>query len=104
MENLKKVEDVVKTVLSDHPETRNSDNILYGYVLQNYNPMLLESSVKDYLRYFNDYKVPRFETVARCRRKVQEKNPPLRPTDNVREWRRENETKFFNYAKEYKDE
>ena len=104
MGDLKKLEDVVRNVLIDYPDTRNSDNILYKHILQNYNPMLLNSSVKDYLMYFNDYKVPRFESVARCRRKLQEKNPQLRPTENVRKWREENETKFFNYAKEYIDE
>lgn len=104
MGDLKKIEDVVRNVLAVYPETRNSDNILYGYVIQNYNPALLQASVKDYLRYFNDYRVPRFESVARCRRKLQEKNPQLRADEDVKKWRKENERRYFNYAKEFIDE
>lgn len=102
MADLRKIEEVVRPILEAYPDARNSDNILYGYVIQKYNPMLLNSSVKDYLRYFNDYKVPRFESVARCRRKLQEKNPLLRSAENVREWRKENETSFRNYSREGK--
>lgn len=104
MENLKKIEDVVLRVLEDHPEARNSDNILYSYVIGKYTPDALSQSLGEYLRYFKDLKIPRFESVSRCRRKLQEKHPELRGAEDVKKWRKENETRFFNYAKEYEDE
>ena len=103
MDNLKKVEDVVRSILEAYPETRNSDNILYSYTIANYNPDALHRPLGEYLRYFKDFNIPRFESVARCRRKLQEKNPSLRGAEDVRKWREENETRFFNYAKEYEE-
>lgn len=104
MENIKKVEDVVRGIMECRPEARNSDNILYSFVISEYNPLALKQPLGEYLRYFKDLHIPRFETVARCRRKLQEKNEHLRGAEDVRRWREENETRFFNYAKEYEDE
>ena len=103
MDSLKKVEDVVYRVLEDYPEARNSDNILYSYVISKYNPEALKQTLGEYLRYFKDFNIPRFESVSRCRRKLQEKNPELRGAEDVKKWRKENETRFFNYAKEYEE-
>jgi len=103
MDNIKRVEDVVRRILEKYPEARNSDNILYSYVINSYNPEALSQPLGIYLRYFKDLHIPRFETAARCRRKLQEKNPNLRGSDDVRRWREEHETRFFNYAKEYEE-
>lgn len=100
MESLKKIEEVVTATLTVFPETRNSDNILYDYVVRSYNPEVLSKSLSDFLRYFTDYNIPRFESVARCRRRVQEKYPELKGNEDVRAWRKENDSKFRNYAKE----
>lgn len=97
---LKKIEEVVKEILTKNPVTRNSDNILYVWVLGAYNPDALDVKLSEYLMCFNDLEVPRFESVSRCRRKLQEKFPELRATEDIHKWRKENERAFRKYAKE----
>lgn len=102
MEDLKKIEPVVRMILREIPETRNSDNFLYEYVIQQYNPSALYQPLFTYLESFSELKIPRFESVARIRRKIQENEPELRGVEEVKKWRKENEKKFYNYAKEIK--
>lgn len=104
MGKIKKVENIVRSILEDYPDARNSDNILYELVVSKTNPDVLHMPFKDYLIYFKDYNLPRFETVARCRRKLQEQEPHLRSVEDVRKWRKENETEFRNYARDVKGE
>ena len=96
---LKKIEDVVRMVLTNFPETRNSDNILYAKVIGVYNKKALNAPAVDFFNFFMDLDIPRFESVARCRRKLQEDNIELRATENIHKWRKENEKKFEAYAK-----
>lgn len=98
--SLMHVEQVVRGILEDYPDARNSDNTLYAIVVGKMNPDALHRPLQDYLMYFKDLKIPRFESVARCRRKLQEEEPHLRGVEDVRKWRKENETEFREYAKE----
>ena len=100
MDELRKLEDLVRVILREYPDTRNSDNLLYVYVIGYYNEEALKVPLSEYLMYFSDLKIPRAESVARVRRKLQEDNPELRATESVRKWRKDNERKFEFYAKE----
>lgn len=100
MEDLKTVEGVVRSILVDYPDARNSDNILYSIYVGKVNPDVLHMPVSDYLLHFKDFGLYRFESLARTRRRIQEDEPELRGVEDVRRWRNENEKQFYEYAKE----
>lgn len=100
MDNLKTVESVVRGILIDYPDARNSDNILYSIYVRKAKPEILSLPVVDYLLHFTDFGLYRFESVARTRRRLQEEEPELRGVEDVRKWRKENEKQFYEYAKE----
>lgn len=100
MDDLRNTENIVRAILQDNKDARNSDNILYEAYISKVNPMVLIRPVRDYLLYFADLGIARYETVARIRRKLQESEEELRGVEQVQTWRKENEKEFREYAKE----
>jgi hypothetical protein len=100
MRDIHKLEDVVKDVLESDASTRNSDRQLYFKVCQRLDSGVLEHKLGDVLLSFNNYDMPRFESVSRARRKLQAKFPRLKATDEIKERRLEREIMFEEYAKE----
>ena len=100
MDDLKNTENIVRAILQDNPDARNSDNILYEAYIGKVNPWVLVRPVRDYFLYFSDFGLARFESVSRIRRKLQEEEKELRGVEQVQKWRRENEKEFREYAKE----
>lgn len=100
MENLKTLENEIIKILKKIPEARNSDMILYyEYCLQNWvreYEMWRVFKCSDFRKQKN---VSVFESVSRARRKVQEKYPELRSTEEVENFRKEKEEEFIKYAK-----
>lgn len=101
MENLTALQEAVKSILESGKKYRSSDNLLYLRVLK-LAGVNMDTSIFNFYDHFCDYNVPRFESVARARRKVQELYPELKSEDPVRTWRKENETAFRNYSREGK--
>ena len=89
-----KVETLVEMILRECPIARDDDDVLMimycravGYNLDTpYWQALLEPS-------------PNRDTITRCRRKIQEKNPDLRATENVRRRRKKAEDEWKEYAR-----
>ena len=100
MIELTEIQYMVYEILRDNEECRNSDNLLYIEVLKKYNINVMGTSIYSFFNNFSDFSVPRFESVARSRRKVQELLPELGSTESVRKWRKDNESMFREYAKE----
>ena len=99
--NIKNVANMVKEVLTEHPDTRNNDYLLWVKVIeldQDKSPLLIEDfrKVVANLRVLG---IPNFETVSRARRKLQEKYPDLRATEETRQFRSEKEQEFKDFAK-----
>lgn len=94
---------LVKGILEEYPDTRNSDNILYVRVCEqvgkehgiNINKM----SMPFFLLNLKDYNMPQYETVGRCRRKLQAKYPELAADADVEAQRELNEDAFKKYAR-----
>jgi hypothetical protein len=79
--------DLVKMILENNPKTRSSDNeLLWDYACAISNDLLYTNTnlfpKKDFME------IP-FETVTRCRRKIQELHPELRANPVVKAWRNE---------------
>lgn len=81
MDKLKSIQDRVLHLLKNHPKLRESDSKLvanYWYYELLTKGIPLESiTSKELLQMFADKKLSSFESISRCRRKLQEKYPEL---------------------------
>ena len=75
-----------------HPETRNSDKeLIWAYIA---NP-------DTYITRDQFFRSPSFETITRCRRKIQERHPELQAIKKIKEAREAKQESFprFIYEK-----
>ena len=98
MRDLYKTSDIVKNILEEKPATRDSDDLLYFEVCKELCPHVLDYKLGDVLLTFNDYDIPRYESVGRARRKIQSENPWLGSSEKVKGWRTDNEGKYREYS------
>lgn len=97
--------ELVKGILQEYPNTRNSDNLLYLKVCEqignehgiNINKM----SMPFFLMNLKEYNMPAFETVRRTRQKLQATYPELSAKADVEAQRMLNEEDFREYARGY---
>ena len=99
MKNAKKVTDIVLGILRADPQARNSDDYLYHEVCKQVNPAILGAQFGNVLTGFKSYGVPAYESVGRARRLIQAQNPELRATEQVRDFRYENELNYEAYSR-----
>ena len=103
LKELNTTTELVKNILEEYPETRNSDNALYIQVLNVYGKHkginLENMSVLRFFMQIKDIGVPSIETVGRCRRKIVETHPELAGNDVVEGHRTLNEESFRAYAR-----
>lgn len=97
VEKLKKLENVIKPILENKPQTREDDFLLYAEVIKAYNPTLLEVSAKTFLYAHITLNVPNIKSIERTRRKVQRKYPEL-ASERAKKKRAKEEQAYFNYA------
>ena len=94
MDDLNKVSKVVKYILENHKQARNSDSYLYLKVLEHYAGKqgidIRDISIKSF---------PIFESVRRSRQKIQAKYPELAASNRVHRFRKQNEETFREFAK-----
>lgn len=104
MDNIRATANLVKTALTEHPATRNSDEYLYYKVCS----ALLEKQGKDIstinlasaLLNRKTHGLPKFETVRRTRQKLQATFPELASTEKIAHLRAEREQDYREYARE----
>ena len=96
--NFTECESKVYDILKDHPETRSNDYLLYYlYCIQSadIDPSL---SFAEAMQKHYELNLPSWETVTRCRRKIQERNTWLKPeASRVRRQKRRKD--FETYAR-----
>ena len=91
---LTKIKSMVLFELTERPETRNSDRLLIYWIYRDYfgvwdNEVFFNIIMRDDL--------PSFETIRRCRAKVQSERPDLRAKDEVIKFRADNEQAYFTF-------
>lgn len=98
MSELDRVKNVVLSVLEEDEKSRSNDNRLICLVCEK---IALRNgfdighcSFSDVINNPSVYGIPSFESITRCRRKLQEKHFHLRATDEVERFRAENEEKY----------
>jgi hypothetical protein len=99
---LNELEKEVRGFLISNPKTRASDDLLYAMLiegrLQRMGKSLQRISAHDYLLHYRKYGLPTIESVGRCRRKLQEKDETLKPSEKVQLHRKEMQNSYVKYA------
>lgn len=95
---------LVKEILEDDPQARNSDSYLYCQVCDRIGKEngidIDQMPITRVLLHLKEFGLPSIETVGRCRRKIVERYPELAGEDKVEAMRSINEEKFRNYARQ----
>lgn len=97
MKDIKNIHLLVEQELEVNKAARNSDITLYLAICQRMNPLSVHMEFETVFNNLKQLGIPKFETVSRCRRKVQEQNPLLRADKEVEDGRYEN----YKICKEY---
>lgn len=98
MSRISNYENIVHTILLTHEATRADDKLLYYWLLRE-EGYSTEISLSTFLIGSN---YPNWESVTRCRRKLQEKFPELRPDKPEQDRRKSLEEEFIDYARGYR--
>lgn len=102
MNDLKNTTALVKSILEQDKQCRNSDSFLYLKVLSAVAKQkgidLEKMTVPYFLINLHGAGFPGFETVRRTRQKIQQHHPELAACEAVEGFRAENETQFRAYA------
>ena len=103
MNELKTTTNIVKAILEENEQTRNSDSFLYLKVLEHISNKegfaINHMTVPYFLENMKEYGFPGFETVRRTRQKIQAAFPELGACEKVSAMRSENEATFREYAR-----
>lgn len=99
VEKLRTIENDVKLILEEHPETRGDDYLLYLEVLKQFNSDLLDMPIGGVLKHHDVLGVPNIKSIERARRKAQEKHPELLSEEKKKK-RAEEEKAYIEYALE----
>lgn len=103
MDDLKTTTRLVKRILEDDKQTRNSDSFLYLKVIEHIaeenGVNLYGISIPVFLVSMKENGFPPFESVRRTRQKIQQTYPHLAASEAVNEMRTVNEERFLAYAR-----
>jgi hypothetical protein len=103
MNDLQNTTQLVKAILEEDKQARNSDSFLYLKVLEHISRKegfaINHMTVPYFLENMKEYGFPGFETVRRTRQKVQQHHPELAACDKVKGMRMIEETEFRQYAR-----
>ena len=78
MKKIFSVVDKVEKLLTKYPQLRDNDERLMANIWWDHLPNLGDISGKDILSMLSKRELPSYESVSRCRRKIQEMHPALR--------------------------
>lgn len=100
MAEFETAEVLVEKILEEKPSARFSDYNLFIEVVRRLNRKLLRLPAEEFFRAVKHKEngVPKYETVTRCRRKIQAKRPELKEPHTAQK-RAERETEFKDYAR-----
>lgn len=103
MLDLKNTTALVKSILEQDKQCRNSDSFLYLKVLTEVGKQkgieLEKMTVPYFLLNLHGAGFPGFETVRRTRQKIQQHNPDLAACETVECFRMENEAQYRAFAR-----
>lgn len=104
---LKKLKMLVIQTLKENEAVRGNDDLLYLEIIKKIHPYwnngrittdIQNASIGEFFTSRISAGLPSFESVSRCRRKLQEQYECLKPCKKVQESRKRQEEKFYNFA------
>lgn len=98
MEKLKNVESNVRVILEKYPETRNNDFKLISKYYWYFCNFDFTKPFFNVLENAKELNLTPFETITRCRRRLQAEYKELKAVKEVQEMRKELEEEFKEYA------
>lgn len=98
MTKLKTMEKVVAEILEHNLQARKDDYVLMVSVCEKLCPEILNRPFWVVMQNHYTNNLPNWETISRCRRKIQEKRPDL-VSPHVARKRRMNEREYIEYSK-----
>lgn len=98
-ENLKSTKALVKSILEQDEQARNSDSFLYFRLLERIDKAILTVPVHEFLLSMGMNGIPPFESVRRTRQMIQAECPWLAACDRVKEFRAENEEVYREFVR-----
>lgn len=95
---MKDLSQVVEKALREHPDSRDSDFRMIGWVLAMTRPEVMNLPLKRVLWQYKELDLPSFETIRRTRQKLQHDKPELRGKSYEKRMEKQNEyiRKFAN--------
>ncbi len=95
------LQNLIIEILTEVPETRNSDNLLYIETVDRIGNLM---GIKNFSRravknILTMPEIPSYESISRCRRKIQEKMPELQADEEVLKERRQREISWREWSK-----
>ena len=99
MRYIRKVEDLVREVLENCPDARNSDDLLYINVCKKISPMVCNQPLQTVFLMRKELGIPCYESVRRARQKLCAAHPELCGSDEVEAQRVINEQIVRDYAR-----
>lgn len=97
MARINLIEPIVEEALIEEPATRGDNFLLYIAVLRKF--IDTKMSLEDVFNNHVILGIPALETITRCRRKLQEKNPQLR-NEKAEGVRANEEQEYIDYSHE----
>lgn len=88
---MKDYSEYVERALKEHECTRDDDHKLFVWVVYYIKPELLNQPFRLAFFYASENGMPSYESISRCRRKLQEKHPSLRGTTWEKRHEKEND-------------
>ena len=98
MNRLYKVEDIVREVLKENKKSRSDNFMLVYEVYCRIDRNLTKKPFNHVMLLHDEYNLPSFESIVRCRRKLQADNENLRPSENIQELRLNKTADYINYS------
>lgn len=100
MKKLQTIENDVKKILDKDIRSRGDDMYLYYVYCTKYGVLNEKAFVQLFFnkKFRKEYNVPVFESVSRCRRKLQQEYEYLRPEKKVQDARTDKEADYIRYA------
>ena len=95
MKRLYDVSKETEALLEAHPDTRDSDDVLYFRFIRSIKPDL---TIHDVFMNRENFGLPPYESVRRTRQKIQEKRPELRGSKRVQQLRKEREEEYLEFV------
>lgn len=93
-----KTESLVKKALTEYEETRGDNFLLVYKVYELIDEKFIYLPFLKVMLLHKEFKLPSFETIVRCRRKLQAEYEELRPSKKIQEERLNKTADYIDYA------